>query len=624
MNHTFTYELETRTSSLFGTLRTLCLTDGTKAACGAMLHLARTIYPSTWAGQPEHPHRYTILAARNVSTDFLAACAMLDMDVAWLYPEDTSLDHGTALNVTPEAVYDALEQSMADAFYMAVPDFLGNSCDLFGISEACHARDIPLLVDNSAGSYLYFLDDGRHPMQLGVDMCFDDASHLLPGLTGAAWLHIAPCAADLYAARLQAGEAGLSYSQVQQRLIANARVSAALYSSVHPSDEVLSSMDACVRRLRGDGDLPQAIAAAIARLDKLKEHLRKIDVNVPESDPLRIVIDARSLGETGASLRDLYVLASGPNPDAAIASNPTAASDTAADNADMTAESAGSDHTISIGGSDTAASSDSGASSNSIAASSDSGAASTEAPGASNIVTASAGTPCVPAAYADNRYLIFLVEPGTPEQEISQIFRAASRIKHAKQTGKAVNWYLLTGNPEPERPDNADEENLDDFTDISELEAFEAKNDDKPTDEFDLSEAGAEAGGAGADGSNGEYIGAETDGESSGVGGGVAGSRTEVIIEDVAAELAFPAPDMCDPGQFTLRQPEKVCPVRDAMLAEHTRIAIDEAIGKVCAMPVSCHPAWTIIAPGERIDENTIAIMKSYGIGYAEISSPAL
>ena len=143
MNHTFSYELESRTSSLFGTLRTLCLTDGTKAACGAMLHLARTIYPSAWAGQPEHPHRYTILAARNVSTYFLAACAMLDMDVAWLYPDDTSLDHGTALDITPEALYDALEQSMADAFYMTVPDTLGNSCDLFGISEACHARDIP-------------------------------------------------------------------------------------------------------------------------------------------------------------------------------------------------------------------------------------------------------------------------------------------------------------------------------------------------------------------------------------------------------------------------------------------------------------------------------------------------
>jgi hypothetical protein len=397
-------------------------------------------------------------------------------------------------------------------------------------------------------------------------MCFDDASHLLSGMTGAAWLHIAPCAADLYAARLQSGDAGLSYSQVQQRLIANARVSASLYSSAQSSDEVLNSIDTCVKRLRGDGDLPQSIAATTARIDKLKGHLRQIDVNVLESDPLRIVIDARSLGENGASLRELYELAAGPAPE-----------------------------------------------------------------------ESQAAAPCVPAAYADNRYLVFLVAPRTPEQEIAQIFRIASRIQHAKQTGKDITWYLLTGNPEPEKPENTEEENLDDFTDISELEAFEAENDEKTADEFDVDDADDNASGADTDaeGSNAGDADISAGSDTADGVGSDASSRnasnlldsnpaSDIVIEDVAAEIAFPAPDMSDPGEFMLHQPEKICTAREALLAEHTRIAIDEAIGKICAVPVSCHPAWTIIAPGERIDENTVAIMKSYGIGYAEVSSPIL
>ena len=61
--------------------------------------------------------------------------------------------------------------------------------------------------------------------------------------------------------------------------------------------------------------------------------------------------------------------------------------------------------------------------------------------------------------------------------------------------------------------------------------------------------------------------------------------------------------------------PEKVCSIREAMLAPQEALPVDRAAGRVLAdAGVSCPPAVPILIAGERITESAAACMKYYGI----------
>ena len=207
-------ESEANASALFGTGTTLYSTEGSSLAIRAMLYLAllRSGQQDPAAGRP------VVLAARNVHKAFLYACAMLDCDVEWIYPENTDLDSVCSCHPTPEQVRSSLEQMAARsrlpfAVYITSPDYLGTIADVRGIAdvlesfgaeaepgpdipaEAEPGPDIPLLVDNAHGAYLRFLSPSLHPMDLGAWMCCDSAHKTLPVLTGGAYLHLSEAAA---------------------------------------------------------------------------------------------------------------------------------------------------------------------------------------------------------------------------------------------------------------------------------------------------------------------------------------------------------------------------------------------------------------------------------------------
>lgn len=280
-------ESEANASALFGTGTTLYSTEGSSLAIRAMLYLAllRSGQQDPAAGRP------VVLAARNVHKAFLYACAMLDCDVEWIYPENTDLDSVCSCHPTPEQVRSSLEQMAARsrlpfAVYITSPDYLGTIADVRGIADVLESfgaeADIPLLVDNAHGAYLRFLSPSLHPMDLGAWMCCDSAHKTLPVLTGGAYLHLSEAAA---------AEVGHE-----------ARQAMALFGSTSPSYLILQSLDLCNRYL--SGDFRKKLTETCRRVSGLKTYLDMLGISTLDSEPLKLVIKAAPL--TGKQLAGIF------------------------------------------------------------------------------------------------------------------------------------------------------------------------------------------------------------------------------------------------------------------------------------------------------------------------------
>ena len=174
---------EENAGALFG-CPTFYSTEGSSQCIRAMLYLA-VLHASKQGRSP------LVLAARNVHKAFLSAAALLDLDVEWLYADQTA--SYLSCHVTPDDVDQTLCAMVEKpaAVYLTSPDYLGNVADIEGIAAVCRRHGTLLLVDNAHGAYLRFLSTSQHPMDLGADLCCDSAHKTLPVLTGGAYLHIA-------------------------------------------------------------------------------------------------------------------------------------------------------------------------------------------------------------------------------------------------------------------------------------------------------------------------------------------------------------------------------------------------------------------------------------------------
>ena len=255
-------ESEANAAALFETQRTLYSTEGSSQCIRAMLHLALMNARPSGA-------RPVALAGRNAHRAFLTAAALCDFDVEWLWPES---DAGSvcACPITAEGLSRALHD-MADApfcVYVTSPDYLGGQLDIAALADVCHARGIPLLVDNAHGAYLKFLPERAHPMELGADMCCDSAHKTLPVLTGGAYLHIS--------------------READPRYAAGAKQSLALFGSTSPSYLILQSLDCANAALASD--YAPRLAECRARVDALKAQLSGRGFALLPSDPLKLTL----------------------------------------------------------------------------------------------------------------------------------------------------------------------------------------------------------------------------------------------------------------------------------------------------------------------------------------------
>lgn len=264
-------ESEENAAALFGSRRTFYSTEGSSHCIRAMLYLALTSRP-----QGASP---TVVAARNVHRAFVSAAALLDLEVVWLWPEESRSLCGCP--VSPQQLERTLEQLPAPpaAVYLTSPDYLGSMGEIRALAEVCRRFGTLLAVDNAHGAYLRFLEPSLHPLDLGADLCCDSAHKTLPVLTGGAYLHISKSAPP-----------GLE---------AQAKAALALFGSTSPSYLTLCSLDLCNRYLAED--YPARLGQAVSRLENLKARLEEKGWQVEKSDPLRVTLRAPQ-GTTGQEL----------------------------------------------------------------------------------------------------------------------------------------------------------------------------------------------------------------------------------------------------------------------------------------------------------------------------------
>ena len=262
---------EQNATDLFNTAHTFYSTEGSSLTIKAMLGIATS--------GVENP---LILAFRNVHKSFIYAAALLDIDVEWIYPD--SFNHLCSCEVAEQSVEKAIlnAKRKPTAVYITSPDYLGNIADIKSISAICEKHGIPLLVDNAHGAYLAFLDKSLHPIHLGAAMCADSAHKTLPVLTGGGYLHISKNAPKEY--------------------ITSARDMLSIFASSSPSYLIMQSLDYCNKYLTDNyhGRLKDCIKA----VDELKIRLSSCGYIIPKSEPLKLVIDAKSYGYFGEKIAE--------------------------------------------------------------------------------------------------------------------------------------------------------------------------------------------------------------------------------------------------------------------------------------------------------------------------------
>ncbi|MBR5797413.1 MAG: amino acid decarboxylase [Clostridia bacterium] len=264
-------ESELNATALFGTAHTFYSTEGSSLAIRAMLALVRE------QSEEEPP---LILAARNAHKAFVYGCALLDLQVEWMYSAQSH--HVCDATITPRQLQARLakQTKKPSAVYVTSPDYLGNVSDIAGLAAVCDAYDVPLLVDNAHGAYLGFLQESLHPIALGATLCCDSAHKTLPVLTGGAYLHVSPKAPRTY--------------------VENARKVLSVFASTSPSYLILQSLDLCNPYIAGD--YRDRLAECVRRVRDVKEHLQKRGFHIRNGEPLKIVIDAKMSGYLGSEL----------------------------------------------------------------------------------------------------------------------------------------------------------------------------------------------------------------------------------------------------------------------------------------------------------------------------------
>lgn len=257
-------ESEKNATNLFGSAQTYYSTEGSSHCIRAMLYLALMNAQGT---------KPIVVAPRNVHKSFISACALLDIDIQWIYgPAQSSI---CSLEVSEEAVLEALSQLKEKpiGIFVTSPDYLGHQADIAFIAALARGQGIPLLVDNAHGAYLKFLTPSQHPLDLGADLCCDSAHKTLPVLTGGAYLHIS-------------NHALISF-------VKDAKSALSLFGSTSPSYLILQSLDLCNVYLQQK--FPIELAEYVNQVQLLKASLKKIGFSILESEPLKLVLDTKEL-----------------------------------------------------------------------------------------------------------------------------------------------------------------------------------------------------------------------------------------------------------------------------------------------------------------------------------------
>ena len=259
---------EDNASTLFNA-DTFYSTEGSSLCIRAMLFLCHKY-------AKEKGLNTTILAGRNAHKSFISACALLGIDVEWIYGKDQSYLSCTIDKTLLKKIFSA-KKDLPVALYVTNPDYLGNSIDVKGISEVCAEYGVLLIVDNAHGAYTKFLTQSLHPIDLGADMCCDSAHKTLPALTGASYLHVNKNAPSFFKE--------------------NAKDALSLFASTSPSYLILQSLD-LLNAYLSDG-YKAKLNKTICLIDDLKSALTEFGYILHGNERLKICLHTSKYGYSG-------------------------------------------------------------------------------------------------------------------------------------------------------------------------------------------------------------------------------------------------------------------------------------------------------------------------------------
>ena len=195
-----------------------------------------------------------ILVARNCHKAVYHAIYLRELSATYIYPhEDQRL--GINGGISPERVERYLEENTdVQAFLLTSPTYDGVVSDIKTIAEVVHRHKIPLIVDEAHGAHLHY--SKYFPVSaadLGADIVIQSFHKTLPSMTQTAVLHICSDMADVEKIKRFMG----------------------IYQTSSPSYILMASMDACMDKLRKDGQ--QMFREFTFNLEKARQRLSKCE-----------------------------------------------------------------------------------------------------------------------------------------------------------------------------------------------------------------------------------------------------------------------------------------------------------------------------------------------------------
>ena len=281
-----------RAAALWGSRRCWFLVGG--STCGLLAAIRAAA-----------PYGSEILCARNCHKSVYHAIELGNLRPVWLTPPVDPV-FGVYGSITPAMVAEALAaHPKAACVVLTSPTYEGVLSDIAAIADLCHARGIPLVVDEAHGAHYmpaaapYGWQGGA--VAAGADLVVQSAHKTLPSLTQTALLQLNGTLIDP--------------DEVERQLD--------VFETSSPSYPLMVSLDGCVTQMAQDG--PALFAAWRTRLDRFSaavaplKHLRVLchgtDAldNYPDffaHDSGKILVNGAAAGLTGAAmariLRETY------------------------------------------------------------------------------------------------------------------------------------------------------------------------------------------------------------------------------------------------------------------------------------------------------------------------------
>ncbi len=269
-------ESEKIASEIFCSKATYFSTEGSSLCIRAAVWLVKA-----YAAEKGEPLK--LLALRNVHSSFVSACALCDVEPVWVYGDVDDCDENViTCKVSKERLLSIIKAEKPTALYVTSPDYLGYRSDIGLFSKICREENVLLIVDNAHGSYLKFVDEKSHPLDLGADISIESAHKTLPCLTGTAYLHIGKFAPDFF--------------------IKNANYALGLFASTSPSYLLISSLD----EFNSYADsYYNKVTKTVEKVEGLKAKFVSSGYTLVGNEPLKITISIKKYGYYGYEIAEI-------------------------------------------------------------------------------------------------------------------------------------------------------------------------------------------------------------------------------------------------------------------------------------------------------------------------------